>query len=189
MKNIITSIISAGIVAIIVVTLALSGQKATPAPSSSPDVLGALETTKLTLGQGAEIYPSNRDGGLIFRGALARTISSSPDSISVGNIIGYSTLLLTPTVSNVIVSLPASTTFPSSYLPRPGDRTQIVIFNASSTAGNQSLLGFAPNTGTIVQVASTTNAGTASTTGQTGMVVNIMRKPNTDLLFMFAPFK
>jgi hypothetical protein len=194
-KNTLTSIVTATAVAIVVSVLALAGFN-TPQPvvmdQSKSDglTLAGLETVRLTLGGGVDVIANNRDGGLVFKGGLATTSAATTTVIPSSNIVGFNTILYKPLRPNVTLQLPASTTFPQSFLPRAGDRTRILFFNATTTTtGSQNNVGFAGGTGTLVKVASSTPAGTASTTGQNAMEITILRKPNTDLLFLLEPYK
>lgn len=188
-KNLLTSGITAAVVAIVVSILALAGgHSAQPVVDQSPQLGSTIETIRSTFAGGVDMNSNFRDGGLVFKGAFATT-SSGTVALSAGNIVGFSTIFFTPQTANATVQLPASTTFPQSFLPRAGDRTEIFFLNASSTTAIGSLVGIGPGTGTLVTVGSTTPASTASTTGQNGMRISILRKPNTDLLFSISPFR
>ncbi len=167
----------------------LTGTRAqvTPTPSPSSPALGGVSTVKEVFGSGIEIYSNIQDGGLIYRGINTFAPAATTLSLTAQNIIGAQTMVINPLRNNLTVYLPASTTFPSSFLPRSGDRTSISVFNSTTTTGT--VLGFTGGSGTLVTVASTTIVGTASTTNQNIMRIGIMRKPNTDLLFYFEPFK
>lgn len=192
-KNILTSLFTSFIVAIVAISIVITGvKKDTVQPS--PSKLGStIETVKVTFGAGAEIIPNRFDGGLIYKQSLATSTLATIETLPTSNIISYSTIMLTPNTPNLNLYLPASTTFPQSFLPRAGDRTEIVLFNASSTTGLASNMGLVSGSGTLITVASTTAtsaiAATASTTGQNLMRISIIRKPNTDLLFTVSTFK
>ena len=184
-KNIITSLSISVAVTIFIVSLA-TGTGETPAETFSSQI----ETVRVTLGGGADVVAVPLSGGLIFKGANQKTTTAAATALTANEIVGFNTLIVNAGIPASTLQLPASTTFPQSFLPRAGDRTSITFLAATTTTGvANSLIGFTGGTGTIVLVASSTPAGTASTTGTLGMRIDIVRKVNTDLLFLVEPFK
>lgn len=192
-KNILTSTITAVIVAVVVVGLALSGGAKPVAPSNEGTNLAGISTVREIFGQGFEAQPSVIQGNLTHRNlvvsnSLVSTSSSLTSYTAIPrDFVGYSTVVINPIVGSLNVTLPASTTFPSTFLPRIGDRTDFILFNASTTAGIN--IGILAGTGSLVEVASSTSAAvTASTSPAKATRVEIIRKWNTDLVFLVSPF-
>lgn len=187
----IKNIIAAAVTSLIVAVLALS---VTPAPSQAPSDIKPLgsqiETTQINFGAGfitgAEAFVGK---GLTKRGVNATSTSATSQALIPRDIIGYSTLVITPTVGKVNMTLPASTTFPTTFLPKSGDRTDFIFFNATTSTALNGTIGFVPGAGSLIEVASSTAiAMTASTSPQKGTKVEILRKWDSDLIFFVAPF-
>lgn len=193
-NNIFASVVSSVIAAVVVLGLFLSGSKPSPATTPAPaqNFGSTVETVRVTLGQGFDALAGSSVSGPITQN---RTLATS-STAATGNVLlasqlaTFSTILYTPLVTNTNIYLPASTTFPYTFLPKAGDRTQLIIFNATTTSGIK--IGIVPGAGSLVATASTTILGvaaTASTTATNAMVVHILRKPNTDLLYMISAYQ
>lgn len=187
LKNITTSAVTAIIIAILVVSLS-GGSRPTPPQEMDPDFGSFTETVKITLGRGFEALESSEvSQNLVRRRINSTTTSATAQTLVPSDFIKYATISVLPTTGSVNWYLPASTTFPTTFLPRLGDWTDFMLINASTTAGIN--VGLIAGTGTLVHTASSTPANVASTTAATASRVTVLRKANTDLLFMVAPFK
>lgn len=110
----------------------------------------------------------------IFSGVNATTSSSTAQTLGAGDVTGYSTILFTPTVGSDTLTLPASSTL-AAWLPAPGLRLSMFLFNASTTAGiNVIVVGNSAN-GSILE----NSSSTATITSLRGAFLDVMREPTT----------
>ncbi len=150
-------------------------------------VTGSITVSGTTTNAGA-VYST---GGSSVGGLASLTIAGAlpaSTTLTQANLLN-SFISVLPTTGSGTVFLPASTTL-TNFLPNAGDCTRFVIFNATTTAGQ--MIGLAPGTGTLLEIASTTAAvntvSTGSTTPSRASIVTACRKANTDIIFMSSPF-
>ncbi len=158
LKTIITSIVTA----ILVCVLALAGRPASM--PSSPDApsraFGATETVRSIFGRGIETFsqtPSDFSvlGGMTISrnqqgtGAASTTFATSSQQLVPRDIMANQ-LVLTSSAAVTTLILPASSTMPSTFLPKGGDRTQFLLVN--NTFGTTTDKG-------LIVVATTTSIG------------------------------
>lgn len=121
-----------------------------------------------------------------FYGALYSTSTvQTASTLAASELAGYSTISVTPTGGSLTLTLPASSTL-TTWLPNIGDTTSFVMFNASTTAGVNVVI--AGGTGTTLVTASSSVTNSTIGPASAGRF-EVLRKPNTDLLFMMVPFK
>lgn len=121
-----------------------------------------------------------RAGAVENIGGVLSTTTPASMTLSATDLIGVSTISMFPNVGAITITLPATTTL-TSWLPNTGDRTSFVLVNATSTSAIT--LTVAAGTGSLISKASTTAA-----VGPGGMMlINVVRKANTDLLFYLSP--
>lgn len=122
----------------------------------------------------ASISQSLKTGGILSTSTPANMTMAYTD-------LQYSVISVLPTVGSITMTLPASTTMSSSYLPNAGDSTQFVVHNASSTAGIKITL--AGGTGSLVEVSTSTAATTFLIQPLGTALIEAYRKANTDYIF------
>lgn len=133
-------------------------------------------------------------GGLVTHdaGTLASYTNSTSSvqtsqTLAASDIANYSSVIFTPNVGSITLTLPASSTL-SAFLPTAGDWTQQCWLNATSSAGKK--ITFAAGTGIDLEVASST----ATTQGTPGLFIGpgdsacfrFIRKPATASAFDIA---
>jgi hypothetical protein len=120
----------------------------------------------------------------IYSGVNATSTLATTYTATSSDVVGYSTILLTPNVGTLTMTLPASTTYTlSSWLPQAGLRLTMFVFNATTTAGQNIIIAGNTANGSILENASTS----ATITPQKGAILEVMRKPNSDLLWTLIP--
>ena len=162
-----------------------------------PSRLGAVGTTSSTnfngvIGAlGSKIGTNCGDSnsfqyctGVVTQGGSLSTTTSVSLTLQPSDL-GYGTILMTPIVGSITVTLPATTTAGmSSFLPNTGDTTQIIIVNSTTTAAQN--LTIAGNTGMKLSNAST--SATIIGGGNQGVAtLEFVRKSNTDINVIFSP--
>lgn len=182
-----------GIIALLVIVLGVVIYK-----GSTPTKVGDSSTISQGMNFGGLVYTQ---GGIQFGGGSSSlTIASSSTTTALTavnfgtNNVGvvnsnYNLILITTgtTTYTEAINLPASSTFPTSFLPNAGDSDDIYFYAASTTASNLILVS---GTGFTIKspigVASTT---AASSTLQAGgvVVMNILRLPSGNLLGLLMP--
>lgn len=144
--------------------------------SSTVGISGALTNTSTTYLSGGF-----RTGGT--------NSTSTPVSLTLkaADLATYTSVSMTPTIGAITVTLPASSTM-ATFLPNAGDRTSFVWVNASTTAA--AVITVAAGTGTLLMTASSSGTTVAPATidGTKAAVIQVIRKANTDLLFLMQPF-
>lgn len=120
----------------------------------------------------------------IYSGVNATSTSATAYTATTSDVVGYSTILMTPNTGSLTVTLPASTSYAlPSWISNPGLRVSIFVFNATTTTGvNLIIVGNSSN-GSVLENASTT----ATIAPQKGALLEVMRKPNSDLLWTLIP--
>lgn len=106
-------------------------------------------------------------------GVNATSSTGTAQALTLKDISGYATILYTPTVGSVKLTLPASSTL-SSYLPKSGNATDLCIVNSTTTSGINITL--ASSTGMSIKVASTSAIIGSGSIG----CMHVVRKANTD---------
>lgn len=146
-------------------------------------IVGFISGVYITLGLSVvsaafETTPINPNP--IFTGTNSTSTPLVATTLLNSDIVGYTTISMTPNTANLLLTLPASSTL-STWLPLAGNAVTFYLLNATTTAGVN--IGLYPGIGTLIQQASTT----ATTTSQRYSEIKVVRKPNTDLLFMIIP--
>lgn len=117
----------------------------------------------------------------VYTGVNSTSTTATSYTMVAGDIVGYYNLVITPNTGNLLLTLPASSTL-SSWVPYSGNTVTLDLFNATTTSGIN--IGLYAGTGTLLSLASSSNA---TTTSQRMTEIRVMRKPNTDLLFTVYP--
>ena len=113
--------------------------------------------------------------GLKYSSTFATT-STGSGTLTASNISKATTILST-NAGALTLTFPASTSL-TSFLPKAGDRAEIVLVNQGTT-----LLTLAGSTGTLLQTASSTK--TVNIGGSARL--NIVRKTNSDFIVQMSP--
>jgi len=140
-------------------------------------VAESLTTTTTNSGSG-NIYGAT---GVLSGGVLSTTTPTSL-TLKPSDVQNVTLISMVPTVGNITVTLPATTTSGmSTWIPNTGDSDEILFQNATTTAGVTVTL--AAGTGTLVLNSSTTAAirpgGIA--------LLRAVRKAYTDISFFLSP--
>jgi len=152
----------------------------------------AIGTEELKVGDGCNDFPSYSscqglsigvNGTLTQGGGVTATTTAASGTLAASdfdteNLIEVSlTGALAPTIT-----FPASTTFPLGT--KSGSWRNFAVFNSSTTAG--AIITIAGNTGTLLEVASSTTATGLKTIAPSGIAIfTAIRKANSDIeLFM-----
>lgn len=132
-------------------------------------------------------------GGVTYGNSKSTTTPISL-TLKATDIIGFDTVLMTPTIGAITVTFPASSTL-KNLVPRAGQMATQCWFNATSTAGAN--ITFVAGTGLDFEVASTSLAA-AATMAQAavlpgnGACFRYIRKPATasafDIEVQYVPF-
>lgn len=126
--------------------------------------------------------------GLIESGVNSTSTSQTAYTLSGNDIIGFSSLFLTPITGGLALTLPASSTI-SGWLPNAGDFTTFILFNGTTTVGSAGNITLAAGTGSLLEVASSTGTAIIPLLSQSkGSEINVFRKANSDLVFMFSSY-
>lgn len=116
----------------------------------------------------------------VYTGTNATSTVVTAYTLISQDVVGYSTIDLTPNTGSLTLTLPASSTM-STWLPSEGNRLTILLVNATTTPGVNIIT--AAGTGSLIS-----NASTTLVIGpQKAMLLNVDRKPNTDLLWITVP--
>jgi len=99
-----------------------------------------------------------------------------------GDFIGLSTLVLTPSTGNFTLTLPASSTLPSTFIPANGQSVSFMLVNGTSTRATT--VTVAAGTGSLLANASTT----AAVFGLRTMTLTATRLPTTDIVWSVVPY-
>ncbi len=122
--------------------------------------------------------------GVTTQGGVLSTSTPASLTLQASDIVDRATLFVTPTTGATTLTLPASTTLAAlNFLPNAGDRTRIVIVNASTTVAKN--LTIAAGTGSLLVSASTTAQIQSGANGGVGNI-EIIRKANSDYLFQLS---
>lgn len=112
---------------------------------------------------------------------LATSTSATSATLQESDLLVNGRLEVTPNVADLTYTLPASSTL-TSFLPNAGDRNEIQIYNATTTAGIE--LIFAAGTGIDLESATSTLRMQPLST----VLLDCMRKVNTDVTCLYKPF-
>ena len=120
----------------------------------------------------------------VYSGILATSTTATAYTATTSDVIGYNTILFTPNVGSLSFTLPASTSYMlPNWLPVAGQRVEMFWYNATTTANqNITIVGNTAN-GSILSNASTS----AVIAPSKGALIEVMRKPNSDLLWTIYP--
>lgn len=118
------------------------------------------------------------DGGIVQSSALATSTNGNATTLAESDLQGYNSILYTPNVSDVTLTLPASSTL-DTFIPNAGDRVSIAIVNATTTTGIDITL--AGGSGTLLRSATTTKTILSNSIG----ILDFVRKSNTDVEVYF----
>lgn len=126
-------------------------------PVSFGNATGPAHYQEETFFQGLDAGQRNQwrvtnTGLTSFSGAYATT-STGSETLAASDLI-YPTVVMTPNLAALTVTLPTATTLGSSFLPNTGDRMSFVLYNATSTGA--AIITLAGNTGTTLVSASST---------------------------------
>lgn len=116
-------------------------------------------------------------GGVLNSYTNSTSTSATTQTLLAADIANYSTVILTPTVGAVTLTLPASSTL-ATFVPTAGDRQEQCWINASSTAA--ATIKFAAGTGIDLEFA--TSSSLILGAGNSGCFKYI-RKPATASTF------
>lgn len=118
-------------------------------------------------------------------GGVTATSSAASATILASSLDVENALEVSLPVGAVTLTLPASTTFPIGTTP--GAFREFTMFNASTTAG--AIITIAGNTGTLLEIASSTSAGPGlKTVAPAGVAVfTAWRKANSDIEVFMNP--
>lgn len=116
----------------------------------------------------------------IYTSVNATSTPSTSYTLIQKDILGFGSILLTPTVDSISLTLPASTTV-SSFIPKAGQRTSLLIVNGTSTAAKT--ITIVTGTGVVLKNASTSAAIGPGAVG----LLEFVRKTNTDIDAFFVP--
>ena len=120
----------------------------------------------------------------VYSGILATSTTATSYTATSSDVVGYNTILLTPNVGSLSFTLPATTSYTlSNWLPVAGQRVEMFWFNATTTSGINITVVGNTNNGSILENASTS----AVISPQKGALIEVMRKPNSDLLWTLIP--
>lgn len=116
-----------------------------------------------------------------YSGVNSTSTTAVAYTLAAQDVIGYSTIILTPNTASTTLTLPASSTL-ASWVPQAGQRINMFLFDGSTTPGVN--IGIIAGSGSLIENASST----ATTTSSKAMELDVMRKPNGDLLWSIVPF-
>jgi len=116
------------------------------------------------------------DGGYNLSGVTATT-SNGNGTFTYSYICGKSSILVNNTAGAVTLTLPATSTLPTTCIPTAGDRTSIAISNVGT-----STVTIATGTGITLSKATST----ATILPSTMAVIEFVRKANTDISSLFT---
>lgn len=125
-------------------------------------------------------FESTLNQNQVYNATNATSTTATAQTLIAGDIVGYTTISLTPNTGSTTLTLPASSTL-STWLSYSGSSLVFSLFDASTTSGVN--ITVVAGTGTLVADASTT----ATVTSGKMMEIRVMRKPNNDLLFTLYP--
>lgn len=152
------------IVAAVVLVIGFLTFRTTDTPVETPVSAVPSSVTNSTISSANDIYT----------GVNATSTSATSYTLVQKDIQGYGTILITPTVNSLTLTLPATSTL-SQFLPKAGSRTTIFIVNATSTAAKT--VTIAAGTGTLLKNATTTAAIGPGSVGR----IDLVRKTDTDI--------
>ena len=155
MNKIITWVI--GVVAILALVISIGNAVGGSNQSvpSAPVLGGTTNYDALQLGD-----KLTTDGGILRSYTNSTSTTATTQTLLVGDILNYDTVILTPNVGALTLTLPASSTL-TAMVPTAGDVQETCFYNATSTAA--ATITFAAGTGiNIVTASSTTGLGIPS---------------------------
>ena len=150
--------------------------------------VGAVDcnTTTCFTSVGITPGPLALDGTFLLNGAMLASstvttggnlaTTTSGNTVFTASDFGHSTITMTPIVSAMTATLPASTSL-TTFLPNAGDRRCLNIDNGTSTAA--ATITLAGGTGSLVRNATSTLVIGAGKNAN----LCIFRRSNTDLIF------
>ncbi len=151
--------------------------------------VGTTATGFSISGSAGSVYTG---GGITFGGGVYSTSTASTSAAVTLSALAFPYNLIsftTGTSTTNVITLPASSTFPTTWLANAGDSDDIYIYAASTTGG---VLQFANGTGftlsSPIGIASTTAASSTIPAGSVA-VLKVLRLPNTNLQAVFIPTK
>lgn len=198
----------AGVVALVILAIVLLTTHTTKLGAiDSATTYGILGTTQLKVGTGCDsgflFSTCTATSGLsITSGGLLQTDSGQLKSYTnststlttaytfvLGDINAFDSVLITPNIAALTVTLPASSTVPT-WLPAAGDRQDTCFVNSTTTAA--ATLTFAGATGTLLRTASsTTGIGAPNSLvipANSGACLTFVRGPATATQFDIYAF-
>lgn len=126
------------------------------------------------------------DAGVNHSYTNSTSTTATTLTATAAQITNYTSVLMTPNVATLTLTLPASSTL-SAYIPVAGDWAQQCWYNATTTAGVN--IVFAAGVGIDMEIASSTGTGSGTITpnltirpGNTGCF-RFMRQPATATAF------
>lgn len=122
----------------------------------------------------------NLEAPLTHGAVNSTSTTATSQTLAVTDLYGYSSILMTPNVDSVTLTLPATSTM-NAFVPNAGDWRTILLVNGTTTAAKT--VSIAAGTGTLLK-----NASTTAAVGP-GSVASLMfiRKANTDIDVLFVP--
>lgn len=168
-------------VALIALIIAISGY----AHKAQLGDAGDINTIPVKFVQGLYSGKTNQlrltNSGQVWNQFALATSSSGSTTFQSTDITNNATIVITPAIGAQTVTLPLGTAFASQFLPNVGDRTQIVIYNATTTA--TAIVTLAGNTGTKLA-----NASTSAQIIPGGLgILNVIRTGTSSFTFSLVP--
>lgn len=128
------------------------------------------------------------DGGLLRSYPNSTSTTATTQTFVEADFLNYDTVLLTPNTNSLTGTLMASSTM-TNMIPTAGDRQDVCIFNATSTAGKNITL--AAGTGIdLLTVATSTITGAGGVLAiapQTMGCLTFVREADSDVAVMYYP--
>jgi hypothetical protein len=141
-------------------------------------VSGAVTLSATNTVSGQSVLEKVTTGGAV----LATSTSGTATTLTQAELYQYGLWSVTPGVlADLTYTLPASNTL-TSFLPNAGDRTEIQIYNVTSTATTDIILA----AGTGIDLEGSTTS--LKVLPQTTALLDCMRKVNTDVTCILRPF-
>lgn len=147
------------------------------ADTTSP-VEGEVRGTTLNITSTAAFAGQITANAGLLQSSVNSTTTGATVTLLQADLLGYTSLLITPIVSDSTITLPASSTL-TTFIPNAGDRVSMAVVNASTTAGIDVI--FVEGTGTLLRSATTTKTILQDSIG----ILDFVRKANTDVEVYF----
>lgn len=120
---------------------------------------------------GSAVITSN--AGILFSTANSTSTTATTQTLSVADLAGYDTVLMTPNTGALTLTFPASSTA-STWLPAAGDRQRTCFINSTTTAA--ATITFAAGTGIDLETASSSPSDLTLVAGNTACFDFIRQK-------------